>query len=185
MLINRFSAPYNRRPHLWQVPAIILLLIGLVVFANTMAPTAAQAVSAAPGAELNALLAKAEKQGSVRVIVGLDIAFAPEGKLAHPQAIETQQQAIQIAQSRVWQQLTGSSSQLIANFKYIPYMAVAVDAVSLNKLAGLPEVTQITEDRLAAPALTSSIPRHRRRQSLGRWKHRGRAGDRHSRHRRR
>ncbi|MCP4424443.1 MAG: S8 family serine peptidase [Chloroflexi bacterium] len=137
------------------VAALALCLTALISLAT---PPAALAVPTAPDAELLALIDKVNQFGAVRVIVGLDLAFTPEGELAGSQAVQSQRQAIQTAQNQVWHQLSDFNSELNAVFKRIPYMAVTVDAAALNQLMRLPEVTSIQEDKLSAPTLASSIP---------------------------
>lgn len=145
-----------------RLPGLLISITLLIILLGLSIPFPAAAGTAVPNLpHLDALQAKAAAQGQVRIIVGLNVPFTPEGELekrAGPQAVQSQQQAIRTAQSRVWQQLAGYNSQLITNFKYIPAMVVAVDAAALNKLASLPEVANIEEDQLSAPTLASSIP---------------------------
>ncbi len=135
-----------------------LLVIGLTLFINILSTPAALAVPAAQEPDWQLLFDKASESGTVRVIIGLDINFTPEGDLAGLQAAQAQQQAIQTAQNLIWQQLNGTKHKLIANFKYIPYLAAEIDTSALNKLTGLPGVMSIREDRLSAVTLASSIP---------------------------
>lgn len=137
---------------------IILLTILLAFIVGLAAAPPAQAVPNEQDAALQALMDKAEANGTVRVIVGLNVPFTPEGELAGTQAVQIQQQAIQIAQNQVWQQIAGYTSELKASYQYIPYMAVIVDEAALAKLASLPEVISIEEDQLSAPSLASSVP---------------------------
>ncbi|MEJ2750042.1 MAG: S8 family serine peptidase, partial [Anaerolineae bacterium] len=132
-------------------------LLTLVITLAVSAPPA-QAVPGEQDAVLQALLDKTAVNGTVRVIVGLNIPFTPEGELAGTQAVDRQQQTIQAAQNQVWQQIAGFNSELVTNFKYIPAMALSVDAAALNKLMSLPEISTIQEDKLSAPTLASSIP---------------------------
>lgn len=135
-----------------------LLIIVLVLVVGLAAAPSAQAVPDEQAAVLQTLIDNAAANGTVRVIVGLDVAFTPEGDLAGVQAAQSQQQAINTAQNQVWQQIAGTNSELESSFKYIPAMALSVDAVALDKLASLPQVTYIQEDKLSAPSLASSVP---------------------------
>ncbi|OAD23120.1 peptidase S8 and S53, subtilisin, kexin, sedolisin, partial [Candidatus Thiomargarita nelsonii] len=92
------------------------------------------------------LIDKAMQQGTVRVIVGLNIPFTPEGQLAAPQARENQHQTIATTQNVVWQKMARFHARLIAKFKYIPFMTLRVDAEALKQLAQVAEVRSITED---------------------------------------
>ncbi len=134
-------------------------LFGLVL---VIASLAALQTQAAPPAqvppELQDLVAKVQEYGSVRVIVGLNVSFQPEGTLAGPLAVRTQRQLIDVVQDSVMQKMAGTNTTLIAEFKYIPYIAVAVDADALARLAALPETTTFQEDVPSPPALASSIP---------------------------
>jgi subtilisin family serine protease len=136
----------------------VLLIIILVLVVGLAAAPSAQAVPGQQDTALQALISKAESNGTVRVIIGLDVAFTPEGELAGAQAVQSQQQAISIAQNQVWQQIAGDNSELVSSFKYIPAMALSVDAAALDKLTSLPQVTYIQEDKLSAPSLASSVP---------------------------
>ncbi len=138
--------------------SLIALAICLTAFIGSPGTSVALTVPAAPTPTLQTLAEKANDMGAVRVIIGLDVAFSPEGELSGAQAVIDQQQAISAAQTQVWQQLVVTNAELNVSFKYIPYMAVTVDAAALEKLASLPQVITIEEDKLSAPSLASSIP---------------------------
>ncbi len=146
----------NRGPSGWGKS--VLLIIVLVLVVGLAAAPSAQAVPGQQDAALQTLISKAESNGTVRVIIGLDVAFTPEGDLAGVQAAQSQQLAISTAQNQVWQQIAGYNSELESRFKYIPAMALSVDAAALDKLSSLPQVTYIQEDKLSAPSLASSVP---------------------------
>jgi subtilisin len=104
------------------------------------------------------LIAKAQQNGSVRIIVGLATSFQAEGTLAGPVSVFNQRGEIQAAQDAVLRELAASNATLLAKFKYIPYMALEVDAGALLQLAALPETTTFQEDVPEAADLVSSIP---------------------------
>jgi subtilisin family serine protease len=96
-----------------------------------------------------ALKAKAADGGTVRVIVQLATPFTPEGRLAGLQ-IRGQ------AQDAVLLKLAGPGAKLHARYGHIPFLALEVDAATLDRLAGLPEVAGIAEDAFEKPSLVSS-----------------------------
>ena len=138
--------------------SVILFVTFLTILIGAQAPPVAVAGANAQEMELQMLLDKADQFGVVRVIIGLNVNFTPEGELTGLQAAQTQQQAIQTAQNHIWQQLSGTGAAHIANYKYIPFIAAEIDAAALGQLAALPEVATIREDRLSAVSLASSVP---------------------------
>ena len=105
-----------------------------------------------------ALAAKADAAGTVRIIVGLDLEFTPEGALRSPQAVSDQRLRIGRAQDEVLTGLAGLGAELIASYDFIPFMALAVDATALRSVAALPEVRSIEEDIAVPPSMASSNP---------------------------
>ena len=104
------------------------------------------------------LVAQAEDTGSVRVLVQLNIPFRPEGELDDVQSVQAQQTGIQGLQSSVLDQLADTNTAVLATYKYIPYLALEMDAAALETLASLPQVVTIEEDIPVPPSLSSSIP---------------------------
>lgn len=122
-------------------------------------PTEAAAPDTAPGeamqAALEDLILKAQQDGSVRVIVGFEDSFQPEGALADA-AKQTQRLAIQDRASEIIAALSGFNARENQRYQFIPYIALTVDVQALQVLAGNPMVTSIEEDSLAEPSLASS-----------------------------
>lgn len=108
---------------------------------------------------LQSLRGRAANQGTVRVIVGVRAAFAPEGRLSREVADE-QRGDIERAQASVLQQLPRSSAQKgqPKRFSSIPFMALEVDQDEFDALVADPNVTSIQEDRLSRPLLAESVP---------------------------
>ena len=131
------------------VPA--LFLVGTVAFESGVAQTPA------PGQlpELAALVQKAQTDGQVRIIVGLRTAFVPEGRLS---ALERGAQRAEIArtQTDVLGRLAGLPVLSARRFESIPYFAAHVGRAALERLASMPEVNSIEEDRLERPLLSES-----------------------------
>lgn len=115
--------------------------------------------SGAVANRLQSLRGRAANQGTVRVIVGVRAAFAPEGRLSRELAAE-QRGDIDRAQSSVLQQLPISTAQKgqPKRFSRIPFMALEVDQDEFDALVADPNVTSIQEDRLSRPLLAESVP---------------------------
>lgn len=98
-------------------------------------------------------------EGRVQVIVGLRVGFAAERLLALDD-VAVQRDEISIAQSSVLERIMPAAREGVDHkrFKYIPFMAMAVNATQLVALAGHPDVTSIEEDSLAKPSLSQSVP---------------------------
>ncbi|MCA9918631.1 MAG: S8 family serine peptidase, partial [Anaerolineales bacterium] len=105
-----------------------------------------------------ALTAQAQEEGTVRVIVQLDLPFRPEGDLDSDQAARVQQVTIDGLQQGVLSALADTNTGVLATYKYIPFMALELDAAGLEALAALPQVIAIEEDVPVPPTLSSSVP---------------------------
>ncbi len=104
------------------------------------------------------LLASVQQHGTVRVMVGLDVAFQPEGELASSQAVADQQAAIQQTQQTLIQRLATYNVRNVRHFETIPFVVMDVDEAALQALASDPSVSSITEDELLQQTLNRSIP---------------------------
>jgi subtilisin len=110
---------------------------------------------------IDSLMAKAQTEGGVRVIVQLQQNFVPEGGLASASALNQRSQ-IASAQALVLKSLSGGG--LIANpasvksFQMIPFMSMRLTAAGLQAITQTPGVIGIEEDRLARPTLNNSVP---------------------------
>ena len=62
------------------------------------------------------------------------------------------------AQQALLERMSGHSISSIKRFKYIPYLAMEVDAAALEALDSDPGVVSIEEDKLLKPKLEESIP---------------------------
>lgn len=115
--------------------------------------------SATLRAALQGLAATAQERGSVRVIVGVRAAFAPEGQLAAATAA-LQRNEIASAQLSVLSRLplATQKSSTVRRFASIPYLAMSVTAQDLKTLEQMPEVTSIQEDKAVPTTLAYSVP---------------------------
>lgn len=112
-----------------------------------------------PPDERLSLLQSINKQGSVRVIVGLSVSSFGEQKNATQLNVQqTKTQAIELSQSNVAAQLNTSNAQLRHKFQYIPFMVYEIDEAALIHLEILPQVSSIERDKLSRPSLAESIP---------------------------
>jgi len=107
------------------------------------------------------LFSTAEEQGTVKIIVSLDVSFIPEGTFFESSAIEGQRELIKSAQEELLSGISGFMSPTESvphSFKYIPSIAMTVDIATLEFLQTHPLVSRITEDTALFPALAQSIP---------------------------
>src|SRR6185295_2298148 len=109
----------------------------------------------------NALISKAQSEGSVRVIVGLRVSgFRAEGHLRNAEAVKVQRQDIARAQAQIQDLLEPLALNVtsVRNFEFIPFIAMTVDAAALQQLRISNEVASIEEDIAVAPSLAESVP---------------------------
>ena len=124
----------------------------------TVKPTA----SAQRARAFAALTAKAQAEGLVRVIVGLR-AEGGSGSSAASSFKDAAARAammsrIDRAQQSLLVRMSSYSLSSVRRFKYIPYLAMEVDAGALEALASDPDVVSIEEDRQLEPKLEESVP---------------------------
>jgi hypothetical protein len=109
-------------------------------------------------AALDRLATRAATEGSVRVIVGLNLPAQAEGRLLADTVVQ-QRASIRAAQNAaVNQLLMGTASRAHARFDTIAFLAIEADANALARLRSSPLVRHIQEDRLATPSLLQSNP---------------------------
>lgn len=100
---------------------------------------------------------KAQTEGVVRVIVGLNVPWQPEGKLSQ-QAVLAQRQAISTAQDALLAELVGTNHRVTRRLKLGPDIGLEVGPDALAVLEHSARVIRITEDRVAEPLLQQSVP---------------------------
>ena len=122
-------------------------------------PTAALNATAkqAPAADFSRLEAKAAKTGKVRVIVGLQTSFKPEGRL-DAGAKQAQHARIKGARDQVLDALAGSPHKRIHTYETVPYVALELSQEALEQLQRSGEAASVQEDTLADPLLSGSGP---------------------------
>ncbi|SFU90610.1 pre-peptidase C-terminal domain-containing protein [Paenacidovorax caeni] len=110
-------------------------------------------------ATLSALKSEAKESGTVRVIVGIRVPFAPEGKLEQAEQA-AQRSEIAAAQRTVLSKLPllAESNRQPKPFSTIPFMGLEVTEAELDELTKMTEVISIEEDRAAKATLAQSVP---------------------------
>ena len=131
--MTKSRAPGSRRPPrgAGAAPALLIALL-----------TGAWSVSAqTPQPSIDELVAKAARQGSLRVVAELRIdAPGPPSR-----------EAIAQAQDLVLQELAGTSHRVTRRFATIPFIGLEASEEAMRRLAASPRVAGIREDRLRAP----------------------------------
>ena len=149
--------PIGQRLRQLSLLALVVLLILTSAPATRAAPVARRGVDAPA---LHALLAQAQANGAVRVIVRLNAPFSADNERGAPkaarsqgvipQAARTQREGIQRAQDAVLHRLAGRTFDQAKRYQFIPYLTLAVDAPTLTALAADPDVADIQPDTLVA-----------------------------------
>ena len=137
----------------------------IVHSADTLGEAAApNANEATKLARMQALELRVQREGTVPVIVQLDLStqgtarYRPEQQLPNRGAIDQQRSAIAQAQVQVLAQVSIPPWRSIKRFDRLPYLAVQVDATNLAQLAQSSQVEAIYEDRLNKLTLDDSVP---------------------------
>jgi hypothetical protein len=128
------------------------------------ASTVAQAVTAPTPANRSPvglthqqIVAKANLQGTARVIVHLSTPVAAEATLTET-AREDQRQRMKGQQASLVSRLGLQRLKNLRQFEYSPLVAFEADAATIAALASSPEVALVQEDTLAYPVLEHSVP---------------------------
>jgi subtilisin family serine protease len=129
----------------------LLLLLALGTSGIAMGQDAPQGLDPFTAtSNFDALRAEAVRAGSLQVIVGVAADFnGVSNDLAR-------QQVALSAQHSVLSSLSGHNARVLKQFKYIPFMALVVDAAALDALRANALVTSITNDALSKPLMESS-----------------------------
>jgi subtilisin len=104
------------------------------------------------------LVDKAQKKGTVQVIIRVRAAFRPEGQLSNAAEVLAQRSVITEAQDQMLSWLRYVPSTLKRN-KYIPFIAASVDVAGLEQLQASSEALNISPDTGIRLALSDSLPR--------------------------
>ncbi|MBN2305924.1 MAG: S8 family serine peptidase [Anaerolineae bacterium] len=148
---------------------IVCLIITLVIVALANAPHSAAQGDPPPvsqplrGADL---IAKAQTDGSVKVLVYLNARFVPEGSLVTPgretvatsPAVREQRAAIATVRADVLSQLAGYNVTVGDSWTSVPGFAAVVDAAALQVLLNSPLVQDVYEDVPEPPLMGYTLP---------------------------
>ncbi len=99
---------------------------------------------------------KAQIEGKIRVIVGLDVATKPEGELSLSERSK-QHASIRQTQHNFLQTLKNTHSSNIIQYEFIPYLAFETDASEIQKMRANENVVSLEEDMMMKPALEQSL----------------------------
>jgi subtilisin len=174
---RRVSSPYQRRKKMMQKSRrwgmVLLALIMAYVLLLTAAP-ASQGQSfdnsdtqSPAGTSVNSeqsetadsshLLRKAEREGSIRTIVGLRTDFVPEGRLNRAEAAD-QRRGIESAGRGLQAELAGSGFRTLREYDTVPYIALNLTPQAFRAVQNSPRVTTIQEDVAVPATLEESAP---------------------------
>ena len=156
--------PYTDRNH--GAISISRRLIFAALLAVTLLGPSATSGSPAFAAEnaaqrkfdLQFLQPTAQAQGTLRVLVSLQVPMQPEGRLRSLAQVTQQRQRIANALQTLSRQVTPAHAQVLRKFKFVPVMAMEVDEAGLAELAANPMVAHIQEDKPVPPILDESVP---------------------------
>jgi subtilisin family serine protease len=134
-----------------RIGSLVLLVLALTVGAQFPATQIGVEVS-------QGLADRVANGGAAPVIVGVQIAFTPEGDLGGPEEVTRQRESIQRALDVVTDRVVAAGMTIGRRFSYIPYFTTSVDASQLAALAGTPGVASIQEDIPERIVLTDTVP---------------------------
>ena len=133
----------------WQAPTRLCAWAG-----NNHMSVAEAHTGSGPEAEhlYENLITKAKMQGSVRVIVRLELDdWQPESAVRDQQAMDTQREVIARLQDRLLHSMASFAVTNIRRFRFVPQMALTVDEAGLRALISHPDVSTIWEDMTLSP----------------------------------
>ena len=150
------------KPHMLAIVLTFLSLLGIIVFL----PDSGHALVAAEFAAkvqsrdgYATLRTKAVNTGSVRIIVKVDAAFSPRASVTEETASH-QRAGILASQEQLLTALADARNtpKQIYKYKYTPYIAMTVDAQTLDAILQSGSSVTVHEDRPHPPALDKSVP---------------------------
>jgi subtilisin family serine protease len=143
------------------ITSLLVLLVVLVSFTTVSAQPLPDGSSGSEGStgtsDSSRLLAKAQKEGSVRAIVGLRTDFTPEGRLSGAQ-VDDQRAAIESAEAGLRSDLAGTGYETLREYETVPYMALELTPEALRAVQNSTTTTTIQEDVAVPPTLAESGP---------------------------
>lgn len=109
-------------------------------------------------ASVDPLMAEAQANGSVGVIVELNTGFQAEGFLPNGQAVSVQRQTIRSAQTQLLNSLASYAPQSVRTYEFIPFVAMRINAQGLQALRSDPAVKSVTRNEIRHTDLGFSTP---------------------------
>lgn len=105
--------------------------------------------------ELDQLRARAEQQGTVRVIVRLDVQHTPEGELSEDE-VTRQRRSIRSAQKQLLRALESTDFQVNHRYTISPLIALSLSPGAVKALKGQSVVRHVNLDTADRPSATGS-----------------------------
>jgi subtilisin family serine protease len=126
--------------------------------ATQESPDRSSTTGVAPASpEASEMLQEAEREGSIRAIVGLRTDFVPEGQLNRAE-VASQRSDIESAERGLRTELAGTGFRTLREYDTVPYVALSLTPQAFRAVQNSPRVTTIQED-VAVPAdLAESAP---------------------------
>ncbi len=148
-----------RQVHRWLLAAGLTVLVSVSGLGSqaSSAPILAS-VSRDRQAALQSLIARAQQQGPVRVIISLNMTFVPEARLSGKPSRTQQRQRISAAQDRLLSLLPPEARARARKMATIPVVALELDATELSAVGTSSEVAAIQADVPVPPTLPESVP---------------------------
>jgi hypothetical protein len=131
-----------------------------ICLAASLTLTGSVAQAQTPGKIPREVIDQAASQGTVLVLVGLDIPWQMESRL-NADEVRAQRDSIAAVQRSLLTGLEGRSYKVIRRYDQIPGLALEVGPDALAELARSPSVTNVLLDRPAAepePASSEKVP---------------------------
>lgn len=118
---------------------------------------AAGALGQAGTSDYDALRGKADRGGTVRVIVGLRARHVPEGDLSQAE-VRSQRDQVAARRGELLEALRGTRFSVSNTYDSVPYVALEMSADALTRLERSGRAASVQEDVAVPPALAQSGP---------------------------
>ena len=140
--------------------AFVCLASLILTFLMAIAPGNMALGATTPADVLSNLRASAQRDGHVRVVVGMqmDPVAGPPAAARSPLGASARRLAVGQARSRLLARLNPATIRKIRSLNYLPYVTMEVSPAALAQLQLDPRVTTITPDILYRPTLNESSP---------------------------
>ncbi len=133
--------------------ALLTGCVALAIALGGATPTSQSRVQIAPN-----VTARITNGEAVRVIIGVDATFVPEGQLDGMLAIGAQRAAMRASVNAVRAEAAAAGVTLEPAFEFIPYFPATVTRASFEQLRKTPGIVSIQEVTTEAPSTYVSVP---------------------------